>query len=243
KRARREMAVEAGMDRGHSSRFDLSYDPGVTTDLALALLDVLENAANQVGAGLGHFPEARVPVVIYQRDGFKTVTDSPDWSGGIYDGTIRLPYGGLKEITPPMRGVLFHEYAHVVVFDLTRGNCPLWLNEGIAEWFGRTQYNRPMADLSRAARQGTFADFRRLEGSFSGFSRQDAALAYQQSYAMVDYLVATYGWHRVKELLVALGNGMNVEAAIAAAWKEYGLSYAGLVREWQGYMERNAMPR
>ncbi len=242
-KARREMAVEAGMDRGHSSRFDLSYDPGVETAFALAVLDVLETAANQVGAGLGHFPQARVPVAIYQRDGFKAVTDSPDWSGGVYDGTIRLPYGGLKEITPPMRGVLFHEYAHVVVFDLTHGNCPLWLNEGIAEWFGRTQYNRPMTDLNRVARSGAFADFRRLEGSFSGLSRQDALLAYQQSYAMVDYLVTTYGWHRVKDLLVALGNGMNVEAAIAAALQDYGLSYVGLVREWKEHMERGVMAK
>lgn len=237
-RARREMAVEEGMDRGHSSRFDLSYDPGVETAFALAILDVLESAANQVGAGLGHFPEARVPVVIYQRDGFKAVTDSPDWSGGLYDGTIRLPYGGLNEITPPMRGALYHEYAHVVVFDLTHGNCPLWLNEGIAEWFGRSQYSRPMTELNRSVHDGTVADFRKLEKGFGTLSRQDALLAYQQSYAMVDYLVTTYGWHRVKELLVALGSGMNVEAAIAAALRDYGLSYAGLVREWREYMER-----
>lgn len=124
-KARREMAVESAMDRGHSSRFDLTYDPGVDTGFALAILDVLESAANLVGAELGHFPEARVPVGIYKREDFKTVTDSPDWAGGFYDGKIRLPFGILKEITPSMRGVLFHEYAHVVIFDLTRGNCPL----------------------------------------------------------------------------------------------------------------------
>lgn len=58
KKARKETAVEEGMDQGHSSRFNLTYDPGVSTTLALALLDVLESAANQVGAELGHFPES-----------------------------------------------------------------------------------------------------------------------------------------------------------------------------------------
>jgi hypothetical protein len=97
-----------------------------------------------------------------------------------------------------------------------------------------------MTELNRVARTGGFADFRKLEGSFSSLSRQDALLAYQQSYSMVDYLVTTYGWHRVKELLVGLGNGMKVEAAIAAALKDYSLSYAGLVREWKATMEKGA---
>lgn len=238
KKARKEIAVETGMDEGHSSRFDLTYDPGVDTDFALAILDVLESAANQVGAELGHFPAPRVPVAIYKRDDYKTVTDSPDWSGGVYDGKIRLPFGAMKEVTPPMRAVLFHEYAHVVVFDLTRGNCPLWLNEGIAEMFGRMQYNRPMAELGRAARKGGFADFRKLESGFSGLSVPDASLAYQQSYAMVNYLVTTYGWHRVKQVLIGLGNGMNAESAIASAFNDYGLTYDGLVKEWQEYMAR-----
>lgn len=237
-KARKETAVEARMDQGHSSRFDLTYDTGVDADFALAILEVLESASNQVGAELGHFPEARVPVAIYKRTDFKTVTDSPDWSGGVYDGKIRLPFGAMKEITPPMRGVLYHEYAHVVIFDLTRGNCPLWLNEGIAEMFGRMQFNRPMSELGRAARKGSFADFRKLEAGFGGLSTSEASLAYQQSYAMVNYIVTTYGWHRVKQILTDLGDGMNTQEAIADALKDYSLDYDGLIREWKGYMER-----
>lgn len=237
-KSRREMSVESSMDRGHSSHFDLTYDPGVDTAFALDVLDVLESAANLVGAELGHFPEARVPVGIYKRDDFKTVTDSPDWAGGFYDGKIRLPFGVLKEITPLMRGVLFHEYTHVVIFDLTRGNCPLWLNEGIAEMFGRQQFNRPMAEFGRAARKKAFTDFRKLESGFNSFSTADAGLAYQQSYALVNYLVTTYGWHRIKQLLVALGQGMTIDEAIVLTLKDYSLDYDGVVAEWRASVER-----
>lgn len=237
-KSRREMTVESAMDRGHSSRFDLTYDPGVDTGFALDVLDVLESAANLVGAELGHFPEARVPVGIYKRDDFKAVTDSPDWAGGFYDGKIRLPFGILKEITPLMRGVLFHEYAHVVIFDLTRGNCPLWLNEGIAEMFARQQYNRPMAEFGRAARKQSFADFRKLESSFNSLSTTDAGLAYQQSYALVNYMVTTYGWHRIKQLLVALGKGMAIDEAISQTLKDYNLTYDGVVAEWRASVDR-----
>lgn len=238
KKGRKENAVEAGMDQGHSSRFDLTYDPGVDTSFALAILDVLESAANLVGAELELFPEARVPVGIYKRADFKTVTDSPDWSGGVYDGKIRLPFGALTEITPAMRGILYHEYAHVVVFELTRGNCPLWLNEGIAEMFGRMQYNMPLPAFGRAARSGKLVDFRRLEANFSDFSTSAATLAYQQSYALVNYMVTTYGWHRVRQILSLLGTGSTFDDAIATGLKDYNLTYDGLVNEWRASVER-----
>ena len=238
KKARKETAVEDAMDRGHSSRFNLTYDPGVNTSLALAILDVLEDASNQVGAELGHFPEARVPVAIYKRGDYKDVTDSPDWSGGVYDGTIRLPFGAMAEITPPMRAVLFHEYAHVVVFDLTRGNCPVWLNEGIAEMFGRKQFTYPASERAQAAMKAAVIDVHRLEGSFTGLSSHEASRAYQQSYSLVSYLVTAYGWHRVNAILSALGKGMNISAAIASALQDYSLSYDGLIREWRESLQR-----
>jgi tetratricopeptide (TPR) repeat protein len=238
KKARKETAVEDTMDRGHSSRFNLTYDPGVNASLALAILDVLEEASNQVGAELGHFPEARVPVAIYKRNDYKNVTDSPDWSGGVYDGTIRLPFGALSEITPPMRAILFHEYAHVVVFDLTRGNCPVWLNEGIAEMFGRKQFTYPAPEGVQAAMKAAVIDVHKLEGGFTGLSSHEAGRAYQQSYSIVSYLVTAYGWHRVNAILTALGKGMNISAAIAAALQDYSLSYDGLIKEWSDSLKQ-----
>jgi tetratricopeptide (TPR) repeat protein len=242
-KSRRENSVESNMDRGHSSRFDLTYDPGVDAGFALAILDVLESAADLVGTELGLFPEARVPVGIYKRADYKTVTDSPDWSGGFYDGKIRLPFGALNEITPAMRGVLYHEYAHVVVFELSRGNCPLWLNEGIAEMFGRMQYNRPLPEFGRAVRAGKLADFRKLEAGFGELSTSAAALAYQQSYALVNYMVTTYGWHRVRQILAGLGSGLSIDESLRTALKDYNLNYDAMVIEWRASVEREMMNR
>jgi Peptidase MA superfamily len=139
-----------------------------------------------------------------------------------------------------MRAILFHEYAHVVVFDLTRGNCPVWLNEGIAEMFGRRQFTHPAAKAGQAALKGTVIDVRRLEGSFSGLSSNEAALAYQQSYTLVNYLVTAYGWHRVNAILTALGKGLTISAAIASALQDYSLSYDGLIKEWRESLQREA---
>lgn len=237
-KARKENAVESGMARGHSSRFDLTFDSGVDATFAGSILDVLESAANVVGAELQLFPEARVPVGIYKRADYKTVTDSPDWSGGFYDGKIRLPFGSLKEVTPAMRGVLYHEYAHVVVFELTRGNCPLWLNEGVAEIFGRMQYSRSLPPLGRAAGGGTLMDFKKMESSFSDFTPSTAAMAYQQSYSLVSYMVATYGWHGVRQILSELGRGLSFDQSVTVALKDYNVNYDLLLKEWRTYVEK-----
>ncbi|MDD2897967.1 MAG: peptidase MA family metallohydrolase [Desulfuromonadaceae bacterium] len=237
-KSRKENNVESGMDRGHSSRFDLTFDPDVDATLVREALDVLESAASLIGAELQYFPDARVPVGIYKRADYKTVTDSPDWSGGFYDGKIRLPFGSLHEVTPEIRSILYHEYAHVVVFELTRGNCPLWFNEGIAEVFGRLQTNRPLHSFHRAAREGTLLDFRKLESSFSGFTTATVGLAYQQSYALVNYMVTNYGWHRVRQILSGLGRGLSFDTSATAALKDYNLNYDLLIKEWRNSVER-----
>ena len=87
------------------------------------------------------------------------------------------------------------------------------------------------------------ADFRKLEGNFSGLTAKEAATAYQQSHSLVNYLVTTYGWHRVKAILEGLGKGMTTAAAIAAALQDYSIGYDGLVKEWRESLQQPAANR
>lgn len=238
-RMRREQAVETRMERGHSSRFVVSYDSEeVKTGIALEVLDVLEAAYNSVGTDLGLFPEARVPVILYTKRDYREVTRSPDWSGGLYDGKIRLPIGGLVGITPELRATLRHEYTHAVVRELTRGNCPVWLNEGIAELQGRQELNAPLAELGRVVRTGEYLPLRKLEKGFTSLGTNEVRLAYEQSYAVVNFMVTAYGWHRIREILTSLGEGMAIEQSVVRGLADLGLDYDGIVGEWKAYMMR-----
>lgn len=237
-KARRESTVEGKMDRGYSSRFTISHDADTKSDLADSILSTLEDAYNQIGSDLSHFPTARIPVILYTRKDYRTITESPEWSGGLYDGKIRLPVGGAKELSPLLKGVLFHEYAHVVVNELTAGHCPTWLNEGLAEIAERKVSEGPIRELAKAVRQGSLLPVSQLEGSFSGFTAVQAALAYQQSYSLVNFMVTSYGWYKVKDVLVNLGKGMTIAAAMAAAFEDFGLDYPKVVAEWQGYLKQ-----
>lgn len=237
-KAGREASLEGRMKKEASGRFTLTYDVATDTRFADDILDALETAYNRVGSDLDCYPEAPVPVLLYTRKDFRVVTAGPEWSGGIFDGKIRLPIGGLREITPQVRAVLHHEYTHVVVRELTKGNCPTWLNEGLAQVEEYKEFAFPLSALEKAVQQGQLLSVPALEGSFMSFGVQKAVIAYRQSYAMVSYLIFTYGWHKVKELLVNLGKGMTTSDAIAATFRDYGIGYDSLVQEWQDYMKR-----
>jgi tetratricopeptide (TPR) repeat protein len=234
-KTRRELAVEDKMVKGYSGRFNLSYDVAAKNAFADDILSVLEEAYNRVGSNLNHYPEARVPVLIYTRKGFKDITKGPEWSGGVYDGKIRLPIGGLAEISPMVRSVLYHEYAHVVVFELTRGNVPNWLNEGIAEYFGRSQVDEIKVPESHKVKHNASLTINQLEKSFTTLSTNEAITAYDESYALLNFIVQAYGWHKVNDLLRTLGRGLPIEQAVAETFRDYSLDYPAILAEWNSY--------
>jgi len=232
-KVRREEKIESRMEKGYSSMFSISYEGGTTSDLATAILETLETAFNRVGSDLTYYPVTHIPVILYTRKDYRSVTAGPVWSGGLYDRKVRLPIGGTSELTPPLKGLLFHEYTHVVVGELTKGNCPVWLNEGLAEIEGRREYDSPLSELAGAVKTNRLLAITELEKSFASLNPKDAALAYQQSYALVRFMIASYGWYKIRDLLDNLGRNMKIDVAIASAFADFGLDYQGIVREWQ----------
>jgi len=237
-KVRREVEVEKSMDKGYSSRFVISYDVSSRSPIAGEILSVLEDAYSTVGRDLSLFPAMRIPVILYTRKDFRTVTAGPDWSGGLYDGKIRLPVGGAEQLSDQLKGVLYHEYTHVVVQELTHGNCPTWLNEGLAELQGRKIFNQPLGELGKAVKQSQYIPFSRLEKGFTDLATREAALAYQQSYSLVNFMVTSYGWPKVSEILISLGAGMNIADAVKKSLGDFGLDYEGMLAEWRSYMQR-----
>ncbi len=237
-RARKEYDIEAKMDQGYSSRFTITYDTESRSNIAGAILDVLESAYNKISADLEYFPKSRTQVIIYTNKDYRMIADGPDWSGGMYDGKVRLPVGGAVEMTPMLRSVLYHEYTHAIVHDLAGNNCPFWLNEGLAEYEGRTQFNTPMASLGQAITNNAFLPFSVLERPTAAMSSKDAQLAYQQSYAMVNFVIASYGWPKIIQILINLGLGMTITESVNKALADLSIDYISMEKEWQIYMKR-----
>ncbi|QWV92272.1 hypothetical protein KP004_13750 [Geomonas oryzisoli] len=231
-KAERELPVESRMDKGYSSMFDLSFDAELPPGLSGQVLDALESAYNTVGSDLGRFPTTRIPVLLYTKKDYSSVTAGPDWSGGLYDGKIRLPVGGLTEVTPQLRAIIFHEFTHVLVAELTHGNVPTWFNEGLAEIEGRKLFAPKLPPLTGAADKHLLplAD---LSRGFSGMGGAQAWMAYQQSFSMTSFMVQRYGWYAVQEILKHLGERADMNKAVSKALADYALDLDGVMREWR----------
>lgn len=231
-RLRRELAVEQEMAKEYGGHFIINYDGEVTPSLGNDVLEVLEDAYDWVSSQLGHYPQRRVPVIIYANADFSNLTNSPDWAAGVYDGKIRLPAGGVSQVDSRVRGLLFHEFMHVVVRELAGNNVPLWLNEGLAEVASAEQLSPHMDLLEQARRSDELFSWSELETSARQFSAARAGVAYLQSYDFVRFLLDEYGWFQMRELLDALGRGATISAAIDHALGFYAVDYATLQLRW-----------
>lgn len=46
-------------------------------------------------------------------------------------------------------------------------------------------------------------------------------------------MITNYGWHKVREILVNLGDGISIDNSITKALSDYGLGYKQIIQEWQ----------
>ncbi len=229
-----EWLLEQNMGQESRGHFQLSFVDGEQGDaLAPRVLETLEDAYSELGSQLTYFPDIRVPVLLYQQKDFSAVTNSPDWAGGVYDGKIRLPLGGMYRMSDQLAAVLYHEYMHVLVHFMANRRAPVWLNEGLAEMAGRRLFSPPGFHLQLAGQDGELLDWDTLAKPFSNLPAEQVMLAYEQSHSLVSFMVNRYGWHKISELLASIGRQVPWREAVAAVYQDYGLDWPTILREWQ----------
>lgn len=194
----------------------------VFEDLAAARADAVE----QLGLG------ARRPVVVvlFLEGDFHKATGSLHWVGGVFDGQIKLPVPGDEApgARESLRRALRHELAHAAVRDLC-GECPNWLNEGIAQRF---EDATPAEEVRAALVKG-----RAQRLSFSKIPTRlwevdDERLArwtYLEGLGFVDYLRATYSPFRIRLCLESL----RAEGSVPRAFEvTFGQRLEALEEAW-----------
>jgi tetratricopeptide (TPR) repeat protein len=201
---RREAALHSGFGRKLGDHFTILFEGPAEAALAEQAVDILESAYWRIGTALYTYPTEVITVVLYTREQFRDITQSPDWAGGAFDGRIRVPVQGALQNRAEFERVLSHEFTHALVQSLAPRGVPFWLHEGLAVCFEGS-------DLGRKAQQVKAAKARlplaRLERSFAGLSGSDAALAYAESAVAVRALLDLAGAPAVVTLLDDLGRG------------------------------------
>jgi len=220
------------VDRGGHFKV-VFYGPENSTAAHLISL-VLEEAYRKVGSDFLYWPEERLGAVLYPRKKFFDITRSPSWVGAIFDGRIKMPAGGVTERTKELERVIFHEYTHAVVYRLSLGRAPTWLNEGLAEY--EEGVVRPgFRERVRALVKEDGMPLRSLEGDFLSMAPERAAKAYDLSLSVTNYIVDEFGFSSARKILTSLARGSDIDAALKGAIY---LSYDELERSWKAWVTR-----
>jgi hypothetical protein len=217
---RKEAAVQDNFSSRMAAHFTILFEGPADRPLATRLSEMLEAAYWRVGGEIGAYPPDVLTVILYSKEQFRDVTQSPSWAGGLYDGRIRIPVGG-KIDEAALRRIVAHELTHAVVHALAPRRVPLWLNEGLAVLM---EQGTPPAPPDSAP------PLKALEGSFAKLSPADARAAYATSAAATQALIDRGGPTAVLTLLTGLGRGLNFDEAFERAAL---MPYAEFQRSWR----------
>jgi hypothetical protein len=215
-----ERELSAGRDYALdlTSHFNLRYDGEVEIALVEAVTQFLEEQFWAMAEIFDHTPRQPITVILYPSRQFRDVTRSPEWVGGLYDGKIRVPLGGLRRLDPVARALLRHELTHAFVHTKTRGQCPRWLHEGLAQLMEQ----RTLTPRDEQAVIGRLARVAPTAWETGGFS-------YPLALSLTSYLKDLRGLDGLVRVLDALSEGQSPEQALQQV---YYVEYARLCRDW-----------
>jgi len=217
-RLQREAPLERDLKHSDTYPFVVRFAEGQVPVELGALRQLLREAYRLVGQQFSYFPDHPISVLLYPGAGFEQVKGVSHQIGGLYDGKIRLPLRSGDQAGRELERVFRHEYTHAIVHDLAKGNCPIWLNEGIAT-LQEARVSTPNLSEFRAAvaagRPIPWAQLWREQ-----YENGSLSLRYQEAYTIAQYLVKRGGWSQLVGLLQRLGWGVPINDALKAEYHE-----------------------
>ncbi len=225
-----------------TEHFDIKYLP-IDADYAPMVAGVAEEARQSVSEMFGEKAPERTTIIIYPDSA--SLAKSFGWNknakamGVYWGGSIRVlsPGEWLKEPSQEAfskEGPVYHEYAHLMVDEITGGNYSRWLTEGVAQYVEKNLTGFEFASPAVRSSGHSLYSLRQLDKDFDSL---EESVAYWQSLKIVEYIVEHYGESTLWQILDELGDGYQVDGAVE---KTLSISYdrfedelfAALEQEW-----------
>jgi tetratricopeptide (TPR) repeat protein len=234
-KAERDAQEESGYREGETTHFRLRYNGDAAPELAREILQTLEKQFDEISSTLNYVPPEQIGVVLYTNQTFMDITRAPSWSGALNDGRIRVPVEGLTSMTDELARVLKHELTHSFVGQKTNSHCPVWLQEGLAQYMeGKRSRGNAGALISAYENHMDFS-LGSYETSWLNLPRQVAGNAYAWSLATVEAMLTAGTMDDMSRILDRLSAGSTAEDAIHATLRD---SYADLSQFTVGYLRK-----
>lgn len=226
RKAEREVEVEEKSRSKESRHFTLRYQGDRTSpELQQQIIATLESAYQDISRQLSFEPTENIIVILYTKTEFMDVTEAPTWAGALNDGKLRIPIGGISVVDAELERNLRHELTHSFVHWLSKGRCPTWLNEGLAELMEPRSAGMYARQLGPLFAERKAIPFSILQHSFTRFSPVQAEIAYAESLSATEYLRDRYGMFEIRRMLLSIGSGVESETVLA---NSTGMDYATL---------------
>ncbi len=202
------------------SRFD-PEDAGLTARMP-ELRAALEEAWQDVTGALGVQPASRLLVLWLSPERYRGA--APEWSGGLYDGRVRVLVDPERGADAQLRATLRHELTHAVLHSLG-ARLPTWLHEGLAQ---RAEGRSPARARESLRGQVLRVDAAALEGNWTLWTdRTRLEQAYALALSQVAWLDENFGPTAIPNLLTT-ARALGYEAA----WtRVFARSYAEIEAE------------
>jgi hypothetical protein len=197
----KEQTNDQSSEKLYGVRVVLRYDSGtVPVDTARAMVKVVDGTFARVSSQLGCTAEEKIVTIVQSREAYKKATDAEEWSGGQYDGRIRVPVMNGQQMNAGAEQVLAHETTHACLAML--GEWPSWLHEGMAQKLsGEVQTAARKAQLAAMARAGQLPKLEQLKQGWSQLDATHARIAYSLALAAADALYENFGSDGVRNLM------------------------------------------
>lgn len=201
-RAERELANDRSSDRVAGTYFTLRYDgANVSGVSATDLVNVLDEEYARIRGTLGCQPSEKIVAIIQTPDAYRASTAASEWSGGQFDGRIRIPVPDANQrISSRARRVFAHEIVHACIAQV--GQFPVWFHEGLAQKLSG-DYAGPDGRrwVSEALRSGQLPPLENLSGGWATMNAAQATAAYRYALVAAEVLFEEMGESRVRAVL------------------------------------------
>lgn len=239
----REQGIDKGQEQYSDEHFIIRYQRSENLE-GSKIREFLREAYRTLSQEFGYYPKYKIPVLLYNRSEYEQLsgTAAPHWSAGLFDGKIRLPIyqmgsseSGMlaeKQTEQNLKKLIYHELTHAFVLDLSQLECPLWLNEGLAQHQENKIQPIHLAPLVQAVQTNSLIDINGLilQDLSTEMPRDKATLFYVQSFSLVSYLLEHYRFYQMKQLLVDLGAGKTFSDTFET---NFGLTFQEAAGNWQ----------
>ena len=199
----------------NTETYQIIVEPAIDSITFWYVYQLIELTYNEIGTYLNQYPDEKIRITITNTYGAQFQADVPNWVSGVYDGQIQIYY---CTDSKPELGVIYtlfrHEWTHLLVDLITQGNCPIWLNEGLAQVIARPLMTFEQKTLAEVNKNGKLPSLSDLNQPFSELSSSDRKIAYLQSAAVVADMIDQTDYISIQNLLQQLGNGIPIETAL-----------------------------